>query len=169
MKVIAKTGNRREQIKVIERDGALLTIAIGEKEYTLDVEKVENGVYSVLFNGQSLNMEIIESEKKDHYTVNTRYQMFDIEIAPAVPESNGFKRRTNDLERIEAPMPGKVVAVKVQQEEMVTEGQTLVILSAMKMENEIKSPLSGKVTKIGVTSEDLVKEGQMLIEISSVG
>ncbi len=167
MKIIAKTGNLHKHIKVIERDGAMLKIAIDDKEYTLDVEKVENGVYSVLHNGNSLNMEIIASEKKNHYTVNTRYQLFDIEIAPAMPETEGLKRSTNGVEHLEAPMPGKVVAIKVQVGDIVKDGETLVILSAMKMENELKSPLHGKVTRIGVKKDDLVKDGQMLVEIST--
>ncbi len=167
MKIIAKTGTLQKQIIVIERDGAMLKIAIEEKEYTLDIEKVENGVYSVLHNGNSLNMEIIASEKKNHYTVNTRYQLFDIEIAPVMPETGGLKQTTTGVEHLEAPMPGKVVAVKVEVGDVVTEGQTLVILSAMKMENELKSPLHGKVTRIGVQEDELVKDGQMLVEISA--
>ncbi len=169
MKIVAKTGDRQETIKVIERDGSLLKVAIGQKEYILDVEKVENGVYSILYNGQSINMEIIESEKKDHFYINTRYQQFNIEIAPAMPETNGLKHSAKGIQHLEAPMPGKVVALRVQPGEEVNKGQTLIILSAMKMENELRSPLSGKVTQIGVKENDLVKEGQMLIEITPEG
>ncbi len=60
---------------------------------------------------------------------------------------------------VRAPMPGKVLAVNVIQGQTVQAGAVLVILEAMKMENEIKAPIDGVVKVIGVATGDLVKQG----------
>jgi len=168
MKVIAKNGKHQEEIKVIKREGPILQVSIGGREYTLDIEKVEHGVYSVIHNGNSHNMEIIKSEQKDFYTVNTQYQSFNIEIAPATQISNGGKKRVNKDEKVTAPIPGKVLSIKVAPGDPVEENQNLVVLSAMKMENELKSPISGIVSKVNVKEEDVVKEGTVLVEVKEI-
>lgn len=167
MKVLAKNGKHHEEIKVIKRDGPVLIVSMGGREYSLDIEKVETGVYSVLHNGKSHNMEIIKSDKKDVYVVNTQTNSFEIEIAPATPAVNGAKRRGNQTEEIKAPIPGKVISVKVSPGDPVKEYQTLVVLSAMKMENELKSPIDGIVKKVMVKEDDVVKENSVLVEVKA--
>ncbi len=167
MKILAKHGKHHEEVKIIKREGSMLMVTIGNREYTLDVEKVEKGVYSVLHKGISHNMEIIKSEKKDLYTVNTRFQTFDIEISSAGPIGTRDKKRGSSSEKITAPIPGKVISVKVSPGDQVTENQTLVILSAMKMENELKSPITGIVTSVKAKEDDVVKEGTVMVEVKS--
>lgn len=167
MKLVAKNRNHEEKIKVIKREGSLLQVAIGEREYTLDVEKVENGVYSVIHNGTSHNMEIIKSEKKHFYAVNTQYQSFNIEIAPAGSLKGTGKRRGNKSEKITAPIPGRVIAIKAAQGDVVNEGQTIVVLSAMKMENELKATANGVISKIHTKENDVVKENSILVELKA--
>jgi biotin carboxyl carrier protein len=169
MKVIAKNGKHQEEIKIIKREGPILLVAIGNRVYNLDIEKVEHGVYSVIHNGNSHNMEIIKSEKKDFYTVNSQFQTFNIEIAPASAIANGGRKRVNKNERITAPIPGKILSLKVAPGDPVEENQNLVVLSAMKMENELKSPISGIVSKINIEEGDVVKEGTVLVEVKEVG
>ncbi len=168
MKMLAKYGREQEEIKVIKREGPLLQVSIGGREYTLDVEKVEEGVYSVINNQKSHNMEIIKNEKKDIYTVNTRYQTFDIEIAPAVSASKSPKQKTKQIEQITAPIPGKIVSLKAEEGDPVEAYQTLVVLSAMKMENELKAPADGILSKVHVKEGDVVKEGAVLVEVREV-
>jgi len=64
---------------------------------------------------------------------------------------------------IVAPMPGKVVSIKVTKGQAVNAGDTVLILEAMKMEQEIKASVSGTVTEIPVSAEDTVKKDQPLI------
>lgn len=168
MKMLAKYGKEQEEIKVIKREGPLLQISIGGREYTLDVEKVEEGVYSVINNRKSHNMEIIKNEKQDIYTVNSRYQTFNIEIASGASASKSSRQKTKHVEQITAPIPGKIVSVKAAEGDPVEEYQTLVILSAMKMENELKAPANGIISKIHVQEGDIVKEGAVLVEVREV-
>jgi pyruvate carboxylase subunit B len=62
-------------------------------------------------------------------------------------------------------MPGKVLKVEVSAGEAVSEGQGLVIVEAMKMENEIRSPIDGVVTEIGVSEGDTVEAGAALFTV----
>ena len=62
-------------------------------------------------------------------------------------------------------MPGKVVKVFATEGEDVTKGQTLVVISAMKMESEYKAPMDGKIKKVAVKEGDTIEGNQILVEL----
>ncbi len=64
---------------------------------------------------------------------------------------------------IVAPMPGKILSIKVKKGQQVNAGDTVLILEAMKMEQEIKSSISGTVSEIPVSEDDTVKKDQPLV------
>ena len=68
-------------------------------------------------------------------------------------------------EQVVAPMPGKVLQLKVTEGDNVKEGDTLLILEAMKMENEIIANASGNIKKINVAANDMVDTGDVLMVI----
>jgi len=92
-----------------------------------------------------------------HYDGHT----FQLEIVE--PGSSG----QNDEANLTAPMPGKVLEVFVKQGDEVTEGQTLMILEAMKMEHKIVANHDGTVTSLNFSAGDQVEQGNELLEISS--
>jgi biotin carboxyl carrier protein len=65
-------------------------------------------------------------------------------------------------QQLTAPMPGKIVRVLLSVDEAVASGQGVVVVEAMKMQNEIKSPKSGRVVEIRVNEGDTVDAGQVL-------
>jgi len=65
-------------------------------------------------------------------------------------------------------MPGKVIKLLVKEGDVVEKGRPILILEAMKMENEIKSPKSAKIEKIYVNNGDAVEQGKLLIELSDL-
>ncbi len=67
--------------------------------------------------------------------------------------------------RVNAPMPGNILDVKVQVGATVKTGDKLVVLEAMKMENDITSPSNGTITAVGVNKGDMVSTGDMLVVI----
>lgn len=165
MKMIVKNGKTEKSVKIISKEDNTFTATINDKEYILDIVKVEEGVYSILYNGQSINMEMIEGDNIGQYKVNTFCNYMELEVAPEL--SAVMKKNSNRVgnEQVKAPMSGKIVKIKVKAGDKIEEGDSLVILSAMKMENEIKSSTSGIISKISVKEEDLVKDGQLLITI----
>lgn len=68
-------------------------------------------------------------------------------------------------EEVTAPMPGKVLQLKVSEGDSVKDGDTLLILEAMKMENEIIANTSGNIKKINVAANDMVDTGDVLMVI----
>jgi acetyl/propionyl-CoA carboxylase alpha subunit len=66
---------------------------------------------------------------------------------------------------LEAPMPGKVTAVKVREGQAVQKGEEILVVEAMKMENAIRAPKAGRVKRIGVAVGDMVAPGAVLAEI----
>ncbi|PKD45022.1 acetyl-CoA carboxylase biotin carboxyl carrier protein subunit [Rhodohalobacter barkolensis] len=70
---------------------------------------------------------------------------------------------------LEAPMPGKILELLVNEGDEVEEGQPVVILEAMKMENELKSPTAGTVATIVVSENDNVEKNQTILEIEPRG
>lgn len=79
--------------------------------------------------------------------------------APAAPVATG-------AEKVNSPMPGNIIDIKVAAGDTVTNGQTLLILEAMKMENEIKAPCDGTVAGVHVAKGDTVDSGALLISLN---
>ena len=78
----------------------------------------------------------------------------------------GPSRKAHGPEAIKAPMPGKVVRVLVAVGDDVAAGQGLVVLEAMKMQNEMKAPRAGRVASVAVKEHEAVNAGSVLLTIS---
>lgn len=168
MAVDIRIGNRDANVKLIKIEGTKATIEVDDKTYNVDVVMVEEGVYSILHEGNSYNIELIPDSGPKNYFVNTYSSSHEIEIIDA--QSRYQKSRNsgnvNSTERIiTAPMPGKVVRIPVKTGQKVAMGETLIVISAMKMENDYQSPIDGVVKNILVNQGDSVTDNQPLIEI----
>ncbi len=148
--------NRSVQAEILEQKEDKLKVSINGKPYDLDVRKVEPGIYSLLYQGRSYEMHITEISKKNEYNVQVNGHAWDIQIVDAevrFQRNRGNGKMENGMNHISSPMPGKVVRIPVSVGDEVEEGQTLIIISAMKMESEYKSPRVAKIKEI------LTKEG----------
>jgi pyruvate carboxylase len=70
-----------------------------------------------------------------------------------------------DIRKVEAFIPGKILKIQVKEGQGVNEGDTILILEAMKMNNKIMSPMEGKIKKIYVKEDEVVPKNHLLIEL----
>ncbi|MBT3207145.1 MAG: acetyl-CoA carboxylase biotin carboxyl carrier protein subunit [Bacteroidetes bacterium] len=168
MSLEIKIGDRIAQIELLSRQNNIVKVKVDEKIYDIDILLVERGVYSILYNNQSHNIEFCEKGDPKKYTINTYLNSFDVEIIDA--ETKYIQNRKSGSDEggeneISSPMPGKVVKILVEEGEEVKAGQTVIIVSAMKMESEYKAANDGIIKKIFVEEEETVDGGQILLAI----
>jgi len=147
--------DNQEKIEILNKENNLTEVAIGDRNYKLDIVEVEKGVYSVLLDGVSFNIELIPVENKK-YRADTLYNSFDVEIIDAEAKYIMSRRSSEEEDQsfISTPMPGKVVRILVEEGQEVKADETLIVVSAMKMESEYKVSNDKTVKQI------LVKEGE---------
>ncbi len=168
MAVEIKIGERIAWVDLVSQDGSILEIMIDNKKYKVDLMHTADGTFSILEGGHSYNIELVPQNHPKKYTAYTLYEEYDIEVIDAEARylmnrgANGFGASDN---KISSPMPGKVVNVLVNEGDEINEGDTAIIISAMKMESEYKAPMTGKVKKIHVKNGDTVEGNQVLIEL----
>lgn len=170
MSIEIKLGDRYSKVEEISRKGNLLEVMIDGKKYELDILMVEEGVYSILYQGKSYNIELIQGEDPKKYSVNTLYKSFNGEVIDA--ESRYIMNRRKNLladggDTISSPMPGKVVSIPVKVGDQVDAGDTLIVVSAMKMESEYKAPKKATVKEIRVAEGQTVDGNQVMVVIES--
>lgn len=157
------------QIKLLEREGNKAKIAVDDRIYEVDIAEVEDGVYSILLDGESFNVELVETENKK-YSVTSLYNSFDVEVIDAETRYANSRKKddVDDASFISTPMPGKVVKILVKEGDIVKAGDTLIIVSAMKMESEYKVGSDKIVTKVLVSEGDAIDGHQKLILLEDI-
>jgi len=168
MQLELKVNDRSAIVKEIRRKGNLVTISVDDKIYEVDIDKVSGEEYSILSEGKSHNVEVIPTDDPKVYRVNTIYFSFDVSVNDAEARYMQKRRKKEGdgtTDTIKSPMPGKVVKVLVTKGEHVEKGQTVVVLSAMKMESEYKAGCDGIVSKVAVKEGDTVDGNQLLVVI----
>jgi biotin carboxyl carrier protein len=125
-----------------------------------NIVEIEPGVYSVLSGGNSWEARV----SGDEITILGQQFRFEIEDPrqwkPSGGSTDAFGRSS-----VVASMPGKVVRLLVSTGDEVTAGQGIVVVEAMKMQNELKAPRSGRVSSINVREHDSVNAGAVLATI----
>lgn len=141
-----KINGHRQDIKIIEDEG-FTVIEFNNKRYLAEIIEKNQNKYTVQLNGLSYNFTI---ESPISYRRRKYLEKF---------------KQTSKTESIVAPMPGKIVELLVEENAEVKEGEPILILEAMKMQNEIIAVVAGKIKKIHVKSGDTVAKDEVLMEI----
>ncbi|GAB1452317.1 acetyl-CoA carboxylase biotin carboxyl carrier protein subunit [Draconibacterium sp.] len=168
MAIEIKVGDRIAWVDLRGQDGNLLEIEVDGKILKVDVMHTADGTFSILESGRSYNIELVPHNQPKKYTAHTLYQEFEVEIIDAEARyllDRGTNTFASSEKKISSPMPGKVVKVFVNEGDEVTEGQTAIVISAMKMESEYKIPMDGKIKKVNVKDGDTIEGNQILIEL----
>ncbi len=158
-------GEQSHKVK-IEEDiknggiGYLITIDDGTPFHIDAIDKLAGG-YSLLYKGKSYEFDI--ESKECLYNVLSRGNLYCVEL---IHQKSAFSRGKEFGEKkIISRMPGKIIKVLAKVGDTVTKGQGLIIMEAMKMENELKAPSAGKIKDIKVKEGKTVDAGVDLLLI----
>ena len=146
---------------------------INGNEYSVDIVNIEENKAQVEVNGKAYEVEMDMSGIKVPAAPKAAPRVAPVAAAAAAapvaaapaaapapaPAASGAGMQ------VKSPLPGTVLNIMVHEGDTVTAGQHLILLEAMKMENNIDAPKAGKVTNIRVKGRDAVMEGDLLLTI----
>ena len=141
-----------------------------ERAAELDIKKIDSNTYHLLVNNKAYRAELIEADySRKTLRLKVNGKTFDLQIADKydrLVEKMGLKSQASrQIKDVKAPMPGMVLNVAVAVGQNVQQGDGLIILEAMKMENVIKAQGEGVVKEIHVQNGTAVDKGQLLVEM----
>ncbi len=139
-----------------------LLISLGKRKYHVSVEFVSSDEILLNINGKIHDVIIDATSLSYSVYVNGRFFKVEKKSVSQILGKEGVKHKKRD---ITTSMPGRIVRILVREGDEVKAGQAVLVLEAMKMQNEIKSPQSGTITKIGPKAGDPVETGSLLFSV----
>jgi biotin carboxyl carrier protein len=147
LKDTIKIGNRNYEVKLKSDEKHGTYILWKNRKYPVEIVRSRQNKYEILFNDISYT-----------FTVETPFSLQRMKVLNS-------KKGKAEQEFVRAPMPGKIIDVLVREGATVQRGEALVILEAMKMQNEILSPVSGTIVTVPVKPNTNVMKDDLIAEI----
>ncbi|MCD4748713.1 MAG: biotin/lipoyl-binding protein [Thermoanaerobaculales bacterium] len=151
----------------VERTARGFIVTLDGVQRVVDYRLLDGSVASLRYldNGHSFHV-TAKSQGRRHYRVAVGEREFDWRVlTPVEAVASEAVSNAKGAGRIVAPIPGKVVAIHVALGDEVEAGRPLVILEAMKMENELAAERAGRVAEIHFAPGDIVESGSVLIDL----
>ena len=152
------------RVKAIRR-GDKLAFKVNDVEYELFLNRNENNHYIVHFKNKIFPI-TVKKAGNGYLEISLHGTTHEIRVKKTRSLPVSVKRifeRSKYM--VKTPIPGKIVSIPVKEKQLVEEGQTLVVIEAMKMRNEIKSPKRGRLIKLNVLPGQLVEKNAVLAEL----
>lgn len=165
MRLDVELGGQTRTVQVDRSPDGRFHIAVDGDTHTVDVQQTDVGLSLVFEDGRSL-----EAAATPRNGGEWLVQLPHVDVAVVVDGQRHGRRgvggpSATGAQRVTAPMPGRVLRVLVAVGDEVTHRQGLVVVEAMKMENELGAPKAGRVTEIAVTEGVSVEAGRLLMVI----
>jgi biotin carboxyl carrier protein len=162
VQLTARSGKKSRSVE-LQREGADWRVILDGRHVSADVAEIAPHTLSILLVGQSFEICVTPSPD-GQLKLQTGLQEFAAEVID--PRAWSGRRHgaveAEGRQQIVAPMPGKVVRVLVKVGDQVEASQGLLVVEAMKMQNEIRSPKSGTVERVLVQEGQAVNAGEVL-------
>ncbi|HEY3026031.1 MAG TPA: biotin/lipoyl-containing protein [Pyrinomonadaceae bacterium] len=172
MKLRSKIAGK-DHVLELERDGGRVMATIDDRRYELEARELEPGMYLLQLGARVYECRVRRvdaargSTSEVDIEVDIGQQVFQITLIDPkrLRSSQRAGAQADGSARITAPMPGRVVRVLVELGAQVQVGTGLVVVEAMKMQNEMKSPRAGVVTSLSAEPGSTVNAGDVLVVI----
>lgn len=169
MKFVVTVGDRVERVEITGREGQY-RVMLGDQVWEVDARFGEGGVVSLLVGGISYVADITEQDGA--YLVDVRGERYEVQVeeeARYLVRTRGGVGAGPGARLLRAPLPGRVTHVAVRAGDQVRAGDPLLVIEAMKMENEFRASGPGVVTEVRVTPGQAVNAGDLLVVIDAAG
>jgi biotin carboxyl carrier protein len=172
MKFVATMDGKIHELEVANDEGSdNYRFIIDGKAYDVDCRRMPSQIVSMIMDGKSYDVDLERMAKRSdtldgrmHVRVRGRVLRFEMldERRLKMKEAQGFRLDVGGVAAIDSPMPGKVIKLLKKPGDTVNEGEGIVVVEAMKMENELKAPKAGVVKEVRVKEGDTVEAGARL-------
>ena len=147
----------------LKRSGGRARVEFGGKSLEVDVTRLSEGAFSLILEGRSHDVSVSPNAGGFQVVVDGEsFQVGLVDPRREGPSTPGGTRAAGPA-AVSAPMPGKVVRILAAEGEEVSQGQGLVVVEAMKMQNELGSPKSGRIRSVRVVEGQAVNAGEPLV------
>lgn len=141
----------------------LFDITLDQCRKQVSISRISPTHFSIILDGRSYNVEV--DRFNGTYQVETRGEVYSFRVTDEREAVLEDSAQAMGRVEIKAPMPGLVVEILQEEGSEVDSGRGVMVLEAMKMQNEIASPSSGRITSIPVKAGDSVNAGQLLFVV----
>jgi len=166
MRYVATVHGAEHEIDVEELAADCYAIRFGEERFEADLRRVGPATFSVILGHRSFDFDVVRDG--DDLLVasrNSAARVTLVDAARRAMRAGSRRREVSGRAEIKAAMPGRVINVLVAPGDQVAADQGVLIVEAMKMENELKSPKAGKVIEVRVVAGQTVEKNELLLVI----
>ena len=163
-------GNRVADVSLLGKEGNKVRLDIDGQSYEADIVMAENGACSILHDSHSYNAELIRSEGGKNYQVNTLFSSYSVDIIDSQAKYLRMRKSSEEKQgdKDVSPMPGKVVKIPVSEGDLLSAGDIVAVLEAMKMQSNYKVSSDCQVHEILVKEGDTVNANQVLMTLEVI-
>lgn len=167
MDYIIKEKSEEAPFSVAKLEKGKLLVTQGDQQVILSYQKINDHQVCFILNDQSYVVNLASVANQSQVFVNGDESFFTILDEKSQRRASLGGGLGSGSGQVLSPMPGKVIEVKVKEGDNVEAGQGVVIVEAMKMQNEFKVEISGVVQSVLVCAGDAVESGQVLVKVDA--
>jgi biotin carboxyl carrier protein len=164
MNLTARLGDEEFALVIRRGKKSDYVVTIDGVEYRLDLTEPETNLYSVLVGDESFEAAV--RPNGEMVNVDVAGRRYEVEVEdPMTALTRSGRLAVDGIQVVRSIMAGKVLEVMVQEGATVAQGDPLLVIEAMKMENEIRSPKDGTITQIQITPGQTIESGTDLLTV----